>query len=90
MIKQYLDISTTHLTESTMNNLDDTYPFCFGYEEGTFISVPHDEDTLNYYYNNLPEDLYKLMLYAIKNNISLIRLDRDADIFDDLPIYNWN
>ena len=40
-------------------------------------------------YDELPEDLQILQDYARKLGVSLIWLDRDADIMEGLPVYEW-
>lgn len=89
MVKQYLDINTCHLKENTINGLDsESFPISYQYKEGVFIKIP--EKT---FYEELnvdePRDLINLLNYAWKNGISLIRLDRDADIMEELPVYDW-
>ena len=40
-------------------------------------------------YDELPEDLRILQDYARKLGVSLIWLDRDADVMEGLPVYEW-
>lgn len=85
--RKYLDISTAHLRQNTFNNLSDINPpYTYKYDEGVFISVPIKSEMDNV---DMPRDLRILLQYAWDNNIELIRMDRDANFDDDLPVYNW-
>ena len=80
MIGKYLDVCTSHLTQDTVDNLTAEfyhYVPVYDYEEGLFIVVPDN-------------DLSILLGYARKNDISFIRLDRDGEEIDDLPVYDWS
>lgn len=89
MILRYLDASTGHLTQKTLNSLNsEDYPYSYQYDEGVFISVPENDDPEAF--EKLPKDLRKLLKYAWKNDVQLIRLDRDAEVVDELPVYEWN
>lgn len=88
MILKYLDASTSHLRERTFNKVyEDTIPYSYHYDEGVFISVPEDNDAELFI--QLPRDLRNLLKYAWKHDIKLIRLDRDAEVVEGLPIYKW-
>lgn len=90
MLGKYLDISTSHLKEETLNNLSENkMPYSYDYKEGVFISVP-DKSILGNEIYNLSSDLVALLEYAWKNDVLLIRLDTDGEVMDDLPIYEWN
>ena len=87
MIAKYLDISTTHLTEKTMDSLGpDKWPYSYPYEEGVFVTVSDGNCTIM---NQLPADLQTLLKYAFDHDIQLIRLDRDAEKIGDLQKYEW-
>lgn len=86
-VKKYLDISTSHLKEKTLNSLQpDKWPYSYPYEEGVFITVCDDDDN---FMANLPEDLQILIRYAWDHDLQMIRLDRDAVASEALPQYNW-
>lgn len=93
MVRMYLELCTSNLTQETVDELveGNSPVIAYSYEEGLFISVPNQNDFCFYYdLIELPSDLVKLLKYAWKNNISLIRLDRDAEEnFDGLPVYQW-
>lgn len=85
--RKYLDISTAHLTQRTFNSLNTIESlYTYGYEEGVFISVPDKNETN---ISDMPKDLRILLQYAWINGIDLIRMDRDADVIDDIPVYDW-
>lgn len=50
------------------------------------MSVPAQKETN---ISDMPKDLRILLQYAWINGIDLIRMDRDADIIDDIPAYDW-
>jgi hypothetical protein len=86
MIHRYLDCSTAHLTEATMDALSADqvegvvampYP-----PYGVFVSIPDDEDV------EIPEDLRQVLAFARANDCLLIRFDHDGDDVD-LPVYDW-
>ena len=88
MIGKYLDVCTSHLTQDTVDNLTAGfyhYVPVYDYEEGMFIVVPDKFEE-----EPLPDDLSILLEYARKNGISFIRLDRDGEEIDDLPVYDWS
>ena len=85
--KTYLDISTAHLMQETFNRLNAINPpYTCKYDEGAFVSVP---DKTEVSIISMPEDLRILLEYAWDNDIDLIRMDCDAEIIDDLPVYDW-
>lgn len=93
MVRMYLELSTANLTQKTIDELvmENVPVIAYTYEEGMFISIPDKNDfCFDYDIDELPNDLVVLLKYAWKNNISLIRLDRDAEEnYDNLPVYEW-
>lgn len=94
MVRMYLELCTSNLTPETVNELvmeNISGVVAYTYEEGMFIIVPNQNDfCFDYKLEELPSDLVKLLKYAWKNHITLIRLDRDAEEFyDGLPVYQW-
>ena len=90
MVGKYLDICTSHLTSYTIDNLvmeNIKGVYTYDYPEGMFIVVP---DMFDIEEELIPSDLDTLFKYAKANGITLIRLDRDGEEVDDLPIYNWD
>lgn len=92
MTRMYIDICTSHLTPTTIDELVmENVPYVTGYtyEEGMFIVVPEKENVIESR-NNIPKDLWKLFEYAWNNYVTLIRLDRDAEeCYEILPVYKW-
>lgn len=85
--RKYLDISTAHLTQGTFGKLNSMHlPYAYNYDEGAFITVPSKNEIGTII---MPDDLRILLQYAWINGIDLIRMDRDADIIDDIPAYDW-
>ena len=85
--RKYLEISTAHLKQKTLKGLNAMEPpYTYEYEEGIFMSVPAQKETN---ISDMPKDLRILLQYAWINGIDLIRMDRDADIIDDIPAYDW-
>lgn len=89
MLLTYLDLSTAHLTQKTLNSLNESCsPYSYQYDNGVFISVPDNDDPEEF--AKYPKDLRILLKYAWKKNAKLIRLDADAPIEKDLPTYAWD
>lgn len=85
--RKYLEISTAHLKQKTLEGLSAMEPpYTYEYEEGIFMSVPDKNETN---ISDMPKDLRILLQYAWINGIDLIRMDRDADVIDDIPVYDW-
>lgn len=90
MFLRCLDISTSHLREETLNSLSENkMPYSYSYKEGVFISVP-DKNIMAAEDYELPLDLVTLLEYAWENDVSLIRLDSDGEVIEDIPVYKWN
>ena len=86
--RKYLDISTAHLTQGTFGKLNSMHlPYAYNYDEGVFITVPSKNEIGTII---MPDDLRIVLQYAWDNDIDLIRMDRDAEVCDDLPVYEWN
>ena len=85
--RKYLEISTAHLKQKTLEGLNAMEPpYTYEYEEGIFMSVPAQKETN---ISDMPKDLRILLQYAWINGIDLIRMDRDAEVIDDIPVYDW-
>ena len=86
-ISMCLDINNSHLTKETFNSLNaEQEPYAYCYPEGLFLTIPDKTDISDY-----PSDLKKLIQYAWNHKISLIHLDRDAELFgyERLRIYDY-
>jgi len=85
--RKYLEISTAHLKQKTLEGFNAMEPpYTYECEEGIFMSVPDKNETN---ISDMPKDLRILLQYAWINGIDLIRMDRDADVIDDIPVYDW-
>ncbi|MCU5076996.1 hypothetical protein OB985_05315 [Bacillus cereus] len=95
MIQKMLEVSTAHITyetakwldgqvEATKENNIDLIVYEKG-EYGAFIPLYPEmfADKV------LPESLVFIIGYAMGKGCSWIMLDRDVEIIDDLPTYNW-
>jgi len=95
MIRQFLDLSTAHITAQTNHLLTalcetDEWPF--------YGEVPN-VNNLHYGYlihvhcdpanTEWPDDLKAVVALARKSKCDYIMLDRDADQLDNLPVYDW-
>lgn len=99
MILTYLDLSTGHLTQDTMDRIGhaadlerdgrynpDGWPaMSIGcYRHGVFLTVP-DPDEQNLF--GVPRDLFNVLRYAQDMGIPLLRFDGDARAVPGLPLY---
>ncbi|MDR9836718.1 MULTISPECIES: hypothetical protein [Herbaspirillum] len=88
---RYLDISTAHISQATMNFLEGRAgsnaigQTVAAYEYGVFVSVPDLADVKN----DVPEDLRQVFNYARKRKCSVVRFDTDGDGHRDLPTFDW-
>lgn len=95
MIYKTLDISTAHYSQETddflWNVVDKMQDVSFAViPTGTGFIIPVtfpvlDKDDLAV----IPSELAFVMGYAAANGCSYIRFDRDGDIIDDLPTWEW-
>lgn len=87
MIGKFLEISTAHISEKSAKILEkDCPPFIRQYESGFFITIP-SEDIIDDV--ALPDEVINIIKYAWKNDIQMIILDCDAEIVEDIPVYEW-
>lgn len=81
MIKKYLELCTSHLTEETVNSLNTVQPpYSYQYPYGVFIIVPDrsSEEEFADFFQALPNDLQIVLKYAYEHDIELILLDLDS------------
>src|SRR6266852_6109698 len=87
----YWDVSTAHITRQDARILaeyshgNEAQLVVHRYEEGFFIPVL--EDCLAD--EKLSQDFIWLYRMAQENGISMLRLDRDAEIVEGLPVHEW-
>lgn len=84
-----LDISTAHIMSTTSDLLETTrlsdWPTFGGQTQyGFFIYAADDYD------EDIPPDLWNVMRFAKDKGCDYICLDRDADQYDELPVYEWD
>jgi hypothetical protein len=80
-VLNYLDVSTRHITEATLNS-NSIYKLG-EYAEGAFFWV--DEELPP----SLPKDLYEVFEFAKEKNCTIIRFDADGFDHPELPSYDW-
>lgn len=95
MILNALEISTAHITEDTARWLEEQAgsdcPELIIYNKkdfGWFISVPSFSDG-TFTIDTIPSDLLFLLGVATGSQSRWLMLDCDADIYQDLPQYEW-
>jgi hypothetical protein len=99
MIFHPQDLSTSHVTQATMQQIEETgdqqrlgnrgpygWPaMSIGvYEYGAFLSVPARDEL-----DKLPIDLAAVMRFALLMNASVVRLDNNGDELPGLQRYEW-
>lgn len=97
MIEKMLTLSTAHVSEDTAALLEDTLqqtlgtaPFiCFQKDDyGWFVHVPADV-SMRESLDTFPEDLRTCMDHARAEGCTWLMFDRDADLVEGLPAYDW-
>ena len=102
-VRQYLDVSTAHLTEQDNRMLSQSVedrdvinmvvPLVREYEYGHWVWVPDAEDiefyAQSYTSYGLSETFVDVLRYARKNNCDWVNFDRDAEPCEDLPTHDW-
>src|SRR5437762_10360648 len=59
---------------------------------GWFIPVGHYSDPMyleDLIYRDLPEELKKVIKYAVSKKVQWIMFDQDADTMSTLPVFKW-
>lgn len=99
MKRNYLDLSTAHLSPATRTDLKvGSVLRCTvaPYEYGYFVSVPPNQEgiaaiELRDVDNDMllprPDDLIGVLRYARKHGCSIVRFDTDADKIEELPVF---
>lgn len=90
----FIEMSTGHVTESTMQLLADDGAHCNAWsnEFGAFVSTAilnFDNDYNTQLRSELPDDLTAVLTYAKAQGARYVLLDRDADQIEALPFYEW-
>ena len=90
-IEKMLDISTAHVTEhdTELLNNDDTPIVAYKYEFGHFVCINDEltiKELLDYGYT---QEFCTIVGIALENECSLIKLDGDGIIYQDLKTFEW-
>lgn len=83
-------ISISHITQEVSEALstspDDMWTLSASYPYGFFLYMQEDIDSLP---EDTPQCLIDLYRWAQEQHFSWIRLDQDADVVQELPVYDW-
>lgn len=65
------------------------------YPDGYFVSQLEDMDDLGeaelrLKYYDVPEELMGILRWAYRKDYPWVRLDRDGDVVDELPTFDWD
>lgn len=100
-IKKMAEVSTAHLEQSDAELLDRIalqqmgYPgIVANYEEGFFVTVPLDpayflDDDQRIGELGFSQAYRRLLRDARGQGIRALWIDRDSDLFDDYPVFDW-
>lgn len=89
-VRQFLTLSTGHVSEATAQMLETTpikdWPVCGGHF-GTYgwFMYAHDEDCEG----DIPPELMVIFDYARANGCNYVLFDCDGDTVDQLPTFDW-
>ena len=91
--QRFVVISTAHVPEATARRLDNTpskdWP-CLGgsYGEYGWCLYAHDENA-GVWPDVIPDELFKVMLWARGLGFDYILFDCDGDLVEALPSHDW-
>jgi len=91
-VYKYLEVSTCHITEKDNKTLrtiqHEQIPpvIVYPYEYGYWVVTPEKTRSLKV---PLSKSFKKIVEKAWEVNAQIIRLDRDAEVHEDLKIHNW-
>lgn len=93
MITKCFEISTAHISEETaakiQHEVEPNEMMLSVYEKdgyGWWIYLGNIDSTSVW---RIPDDLWNLICLAIKNGCDWLCLDRDAEIIEELPTFDW-
>ncbi|CAX24287.1 conserved protein of unknown function [Methylorubrum extorquens DM4] len=92
-VRNFVVVSTAHLTEPTARCLDRTpanqWP-CLGgpYGEYGWFVYAHDENS-HAGPDPIPDDLFGVMTWGRKHGFDYILFDCDGDLIEDLSSHDW-
>lgn len=81
-ILQYLDLSTAHLRETTLNPAPHPHYLMAQYPEGAFFYVPDTPVDAS-------PDLAFVLDYAKAMGCTIVRFDADGEVIPGLPVFDW-
>lgn len=90
-----LDISTAHITPATRDWIDADLATQTGVLCGAkwaeygwilWTGAPDKPQTFPFHF---PADLATCLHFANRHGIGYLKIDRDGDIIEDLPVYDW-
>lgn len=95
MIQNMLEVSTANINEDTAKWLvqqakktEDNKMDLIVYEKGTYgMFIPIYIDMFKG--KDIPDQLIFLIGYAVGKGCSWVMIDRDAEVIDELPTYDW-
>lgn len=91
-ICKMLTISTIHISRETSNMLDEDLLPVTEFKKGNYGWFIFCPENLIVFYNNgkdIPDDLWKCMLFACEKSCSWLCLDCDGNEVAELPVYIW-
>ncbi len=83
-IRKVLVLSTNHLTKHTCLEYK-SWPFLADFEEGCYFHVGDEPES----YSEAPEELRHVLTFAKQYGCTEVKFDRDADVLDHLPRFEW-
>ena len=84
MFREFLDVSTGHISQGTATWLaDHKRTAIHATDYGWFIWSGLFEDI------TIPDDLRAVLAYARGKGCDYVMFDRDSDVIDELPLWDW-
>lgn len=88
-VRTFLDLSTAHLPEHLCQNLGGYSSIrAWETEYGWFMWAPGDIDD-DPDYDDVPDEVRAIWRFARAHGCHYVLLDRDAEILDGLPSWDW-
>lgn len=94
IVKLVLDISTAHLPqkygdENSEDSLDKLHGLVVdALETGYEMWIPGSPERRQLGYE-IPEEVYQIQMFARYLGCDYVRFDRDSDVVDTLPTWEW-
>lgn len=99
MIRQFLDLSTAHVSlaarvwlneQAALNHEDGAHPRCWhvaSHVHGWWMHAGASDEVTDM--EGVPIDLWPVCTYARANDCYFILFDKDGDQIGGLPVYDW-